>query len=227
MLKQTRAQLDIDPLRGVRQEIVAQSREHRLEQRHAGQRDQHYHKRALRAMGQYLVDDDLERQRRHQGEYLDKEGREQNMRQLGLVFADGVPEPPHIELGRGSPACGVGRRSHRGDARTRFDPCTGEVRRKLGRRHGDGLRAGALHQHRVADPAHQDQFTAGGRCKHGQRRVGQRGQRAADALGCEAEILQAPQHAVGIEVVGNIPPPRERFGISTPLMQRGKRRQHG
>ena len=50
------------------------------------------------AMGQHLVDDDLEEHRRDQTEELQKRGRDENFREQALVFEDRRHEPGNVEL---------------------------------------------------------------------------------------------------------------------------------
>ena len=79
MAEQPRAQLDVDAVGRVREQIGAQDAEHGLEQRDRDEADDQHVERAQRAMHQHLVDHDLEEQRRDQREELQEERGDQHL----------------------------------------------------------------------------------------------------------------------------------------------------
>ena len=92
MAEEPRAELDIDAVGGVREEIGPQPAEHRLEDRDRHQADDQHVERAQAAMHQHLVDDDLEEQRRDQREELQEERGDQHLGEQAAVFVDRAEE---------------------------------------------------------------------------------------------------------------------------------------
>ena len=91
MAEQPRAQLDVDAVGGVREEIGAQDAEHGLEQGDGDQPDHQHVERAHAAVHQHLVDHDLEEQRRDQREELQEERGHQHLAQQPAVLVDRRP----------------------------------------------------------------------------------------------------------------------------------------
>ncbi len=98
MAEQPRAQLDIDAIGGVGEDVGAKSAEDRLEDRDGDEADQQHVQGRHAAMDQHLVHHHLEEQRRDQGEYLQEEGREQHLAQDVAVLVDRAHEPGDVEL---------------------------------------------------------------------------------------------------------------------------------
>ena len=138
MVKQTRAELDINAVGRVREEISPQNAKNRLEERDRDQADDKHVERAQAAMHQHLVDDDLEEQRRHQGEQLQKERCNQHFAQQMPVFMDRPHEPGDVE------AAGDLRQSGPAGHQNQFAI---PERKKFGLRHKNGpRRLRRLHQ---------------------------------------------------------------------------------
>src|SRR5690349_22224777 len=97
MSKEPRAELDVDPVRGVREEIGAQAADDRFENSDGDKADDQNIERSDAAMNQDLVDDDLKEEWRNEGEDLQKEGRDQHLAQEPPVFVDGAQEPRDVE----------------------------------------------------------------------------------------------------------------------------------
>ena len=98
MMKQARAQLDVDAVGRVRKQIVAQDSEHGVEQRDDDEADDEHVERGQRAVHQHLVDHDLEEQWRDQRKQLEEERGGQHLAEQPPVFADRADEPGDIEL---------------------------------------------------------------------------------------------------------------------------------
>ena len=73
MAEQPRAQLDVDAVGRVGEEIGAHDAEQGLGNREADDGDGHHLQRGKAAMHEHLVDHDLEEERREQGEELQEE----------------------------------------------------------------------------------------------------------------------------------------------------------
>ena len=97
MPEQARAQLDVDAVGGVREDIGAQAAEHGLEDRDGDQADHQDVERGQTAVHQDLVDHDLEEQRRDQREDLEKERGDQHLAEQAAVFDHGPEEPGDVE----------------------------------------------------------------------------------------------------------------------------------
>ena len=98
MREQALAELDVDPVGGVRERVGAQ-----VLQRHVEQTDRHkpadeHEQRLVTAMGQHLVDDDLEEQGRCECEDLHEQRRGQHMAERTAIAPDRRQEPAHAEL---------------------------------------------------------------------------------------------------------------------------------
>ena len=100
MRKQPLAELDVDPIGGMRERIGAQVLERHVEQADDDEPADKHEQSLVAAMGQHLVDDHLEEQRRGQGENLHEQRRRQHMAERTAIAPDGGQEPAHAELAR-------------------------------------------------------------------------------------------------------------------------------
>ena len=100
MAEQPCAELDVDAVGGVGEQVGAQDPEDDLEERHCREPDHQHVQRAQAAVHQDLVDHHLEEQRRHQREYLQKERGNQDFGEEPAVFVDRADEPGDVELAR-------------------------------------------------------------------------------------------------------------------------------
>ena len=92
MAKQPGAELDVDAVRRVREQMDAQRAENGLEQ---GQRDEARDQdveRADASMHEHLVDDDLEEQRGDEGKDLKEERRDQHFAEKTAILVDRTDE---------------------------------------------------------------------------------------------------------------------------------------
>ena len=128
-MKQARAELDVDAVGGVREEIRPQDSQNSFENRDCQQADDQHVERAQAAVHQNLVDDHLEEQRRDQSEHLQEERGDQHLAQQMPVFVDRPHEPGDVE------AAGHLRQS--GPARHQ-DQFAVPEREEFGLRHQDG-----------------------------------------------------------------------------------------
>ncbi|MBP1063435.1 hypothetical protein JOE51_004902 [Bradyrhizobium japonicum] len=97
MTKQPGAELDVDAVRRVCEQVDAQRSENGLEQ---GQRDETRDQdieRADASMHEYLVDDDLEEQRGDEGKDLKEERRDQHFAEKPAILVDRTEKPADIE----------------------------------------------------------------------------------------------------------------------------------
>ena len=97
MMKQARAELDVDAVGGVREEISSQDSQNGFENGDREQADDQHVQRAQAAVHQNLVDHHLEEQRRDQGEHLQEERGHQHFAQQMPVFVDCPHEPGDVE----------------------------------------------------------------------------------------------------------------------------------
>ena len=100
MREQALAELDVDPVGGVGQRIGAQILQRHVEQADDDEAADQHEQGLVAAMGQHLVDDDLEEQRRREGENLHEQRRRQHMAERTAIAPDGGQEPAHAELAR-------------------------------------------------------------------------------------------------------------------------------
>ncbi len=100
MAEEAGAELDVDPVGGVREDIGSQDAEHGLEDRNGDEADDQHVERAEAAVHEHLVDHDLEEQGRDQAEELEEEGRDENARQHLAIFVDRPHEPADVEAAR-------------------------------------------------------------------------------------------------------------------------------
>jgi hypothetical protein len=90
MPEQPRAQLHVDAVRGMREQVRAKNPEDGLEYRDGGEADDQHVEGAERTVHQHLVDDHLEEQRRDERKQLQEERRNQDFPQQPPVFVDGA-----------------------------------------------------------------------------------------------------------------------------------------
>src|SRR5215813_408940 len=100
MLKQARAELDVDAVGGVREQIGSKDSQYGLENRDRHQPEHEDIERTQRAMHQHLVNHHLKEQWRDQAEQLQEERRDQNFAQEMSVFLDRRHEPGDVESAR-------------------------------------------------------------------------------------------------------------------------------
>ena len=202
MAEQPRAQLDVDPVGGVREEIGAQDAEHGLEQ---GDGDQPHHQhveRAHAAVHEHLVDHDLEEERRDQREQLDEERGQQDLAQEPAVLVHGAEEPGDVEA--------PGQIGELGPPGHQHQPAVPH-----------GLELGARHQLRARLVGHLDQdLVLAGPAQQQEAAIAQDGdagqgrarQPVPAGLGLtrfETELIGAAQHlrhtdGVGAELMANL-----------------------
>ena len=97
MAEQPRAELDIDPAGGVREDVGAQPAEHDFEQGDRDKPDDQDIKGCKASMNQHLVDHNLEEQRRDQAEELQEERRQHDLAEQAPILDDGRDEPGPVE----------------------------------------------------------------------------------------------------------------------------------
>ena len=100
MREQALAELDVDPVGGVGKRIGAQILKRDVEQADDDEPADQHEQGLVAAMGQHLVDDDLEEERRREAENLHKQRRGQNMAERAAIAPDRRQEPAHPELAR-------------------------------------------------------------------------------------------------------------------------------
>src|SRR5262249_61580290 len=93
MSEQPSAELDIDAIGRMREQIGAQRTEHRLEYRDGHQADDQHLEGAHAPVHQHLVDHDLEEQRADQREDLKKQRGYQDFGEQTAILVDGAQEP--------------------------------------------------------------------------------------------------------------------------------------
>ncbi len=91
--EQPRAELDVDAVGGVGEQVGAQDAQNGLESRDRHKADHQHVEGAERAVHQHLVDDHLEEQRRDQAEQLQEERRDQHLAQQATILVDRAQEP--------------------------------------------------------------------------------------------------------------------------------------
>ena len=137
-------------------------------------------------MHEYLVDDDLEDQRRRQCEQLDHEGRHQDFVEDAAVFADGPPEPSEIEA-----APGIIKRRALGDEDEPPSPIGQEF--FVGEHPRLGV-AVALHEDAILRHlADNDEHARAQRCERRQRHLGEASHRGIDPFGLDREFSRGDQ----------------------------------
>ena len=97
MLKQTRTQLYIHPVSGVAEQIVAEAAEKSLEDRHRKIAEGQHIQRGKAAVNQHFVHHYLKKQRRDQGEQLQKKRGDQHLGKQRAVFDQRGDKPGDIE----------------------------------------------------------------------------------------------------------------------------------
>ena len=97
MVEQSRAELDVDAVGGVGEQIGAQNSQNGLEHRDRHQADHQHIERAEGAMHQHLVDHHLEEQRRDQRKQLQEERSEQHLAQETAIFVNRAEKPGDVE----------------------------------------------------------------------------------------------------------------------------------
>ena len=100
MGEQPLPQFDVDPVGRVRERIGAQVLQRHVEQADEDEAADEHEQRLVAAMGQDLVDDNLEEQRRRQGENLHEQRRRQHVAERTAIAPDGRQEPAHAEQPR-------------------------------------------------------------------------------------------------------------------------------
>src|SRR4051812_39248072 len=97
MMEQAGAELDVDPVGGVSEQVGPQDAENGLEQSDRQKADHQHVKRAQRAMDQNLVDHDLEEKRRGEREQLQEKGCDEHLAEKVPIFVYRAQEPSEIE----------------------------------------------------------------------------------------------------------------------------------
>ena len=97
MSEQALAELDVDAVGGVRQRIGAQVLQRDVEQADDHETGDHHEQGFVTLVGQHLVDDDLEDQRRRESEDLNEQGRREHMPERSAIAPEGRQEPAHPE----------------------------------------------------------------------------------------------------------------------------------
>ena len=97
MLEEPGAELDVDAVGGVREEIGAHAAENDIEEREQAKTDRQHFEGRDAAMDQHLVDDDLEEKRRQQREDLDEERGQQDLAERPAIAPDRREEPAEAE----------------------------------------------------------------------------------------------------------------------------------
>ena len=100
MREQALAEFDVDPIGGVRERVGAQILQRHVEQADDDEAADEHEQGLVAAMGQHLVDDHLEEQRRRERENLHEQRRRQHMAERTAIAPDGGQEPAHAELAR-------------------------------------------------------------------------------------------------------------------------------
>ena len=131
------AELDIDAVGGVREDIGAQDGQHSLEQRNDDHTGDHHVERAETLVHQHLVDDDLEDHRRYEGEDLQEERGDHHLGEHPPVFVDRAEEPGDVEALRQVDQRTAARHLHDRAAPSCLELFALEQRRPLGIRHLD------------------------------------------------------------------------------------------
>jgi hypothetical protein len=88
MMKQARAELDVDPIRGVGKQIGAQDSQCGFEHRDRTQSENQDIEGGQRPVHQHLVDHYLEKERRNQSEQLQEERCDQHLAEQVAIFMD-------------------------------------------------------------------------------------------------------------------------------------------
>ncbi len=100
MREQALAELDVDPIGGVRQRVGAQILERHVEHADGDKAADKHEQGLITAMGQHLVDHHLEEQGRRESENLHEQRGGQHMAKRTAIAPDRGQEPAHAELAR-------------------------------------------------------------------------------------------------------------------------------
>ena len=188
MREQALAELDVDPVGGVRERIGAQVLQRHVKQADDDEPADEHEQGLVAAMGQHFVDDDLEEQGRREGENLHEQRCGHHMAERAAIAPDGRQEPAHAELagidaGAADPASDEERLS------------AGQARKILKRQFLDGVADRideAAEPRRIAPPEHH-QRAAG---HPDDRRRGQSrkplGGNLSDEAGSQSNMLGGP-----------------------------------
>ncbi len=200
MVEQARAELDVDAVGGVREQIGPQDAKNGLENRDRQETDDQDVEGAQPPVYQHLVDDDLKEQRRDQGEQLQEKRGDQHLAQEVPIFVDRSQKPCDVE-----PTGDV----RQPDPAGHQDQFAVPDREELGPRHqGRPLRVRRPNQDLVFGGLGDQQ--EGAVAQGGDRRQGRPGQprpvRPVGA-GLEPEILGAPEHLRCANLVSSEPVP--------------------
>jgi hypothetical protein len=95
--EQAGAELSVDPAGRVGKEVCPKSAEDDIEQADRQETDREDFEGGEAVVDENLVDHDLEKQRRHESEYLDEERGQENVAQQMPVFDDRGHEPADVE----------------------------------------------------------------------------------------------------------------------------------
>src|SRR5579883_189050 len=112
MTEEPRAELDIDAVGGVREDVSAERAQHGLEHRDGDEPDHQHIERRQAAMHQHLVGDDLEEERRHQREKLEEERGDDDLAKDAAVLVHRLEEPGHVEAAHELAERGAARHEH-------------------------------------------------------------------------------------------------------------------
>ena len=97
MAEQPGAQLDVDAVGRVREQIGAQNAQDRLEYADRDKTDDEHVEGAHAAVHEHLVDHDLEEQRRNKGKQLQEERGNKHLAKETAVFVNGAEEPGDVK----------------------------------------------------------------------------------------------------------------------------------
>ena len=100
MGEQALAEFDVDPVGGVGQRVGAQILQRDVEQADDHQAGNQHEQSLVSSVGQHLVDDDLEEQRRRQRENLNEKRRGQHMAERTAISPERRQEPADAERAR-------------------------------------------------------------------------------------------------------------------------------
>ncbi len=116
MAEEPAAQFDVQFLAGLRIEPGAQPAEGDFPERDDHQTDAEHLEGGEAVVGEHLVDDVLEEERRREPEQVEREGDQQHLADQLSIFDDLGDEPGHVEGGRGD-LRGIARRDEEQGAR--------------------------------------------------------------------------------------------------------------
>jgi hypothetical protein len=193
--EQARAQLNVDAVGGVREDVGAERTEHSLEDRDGDEADQQHVERRHAAMHQHLVHHHLEEQGRDQREDLQEERGEQDLAQQVAVLVDRAHEPGDAELPAEIRQGCAARDENEGAVPDRFERALVH--------HLGGAAGAAMHQHLVLVAAAEDEkaaVVAAG--QSGQRCSGQAVVRAGRPARLQILLAREAHDVVGGDRVG-------------------------